>query len=354
MPTSLDVRHLTNQQLQRKEDALAFVACERDLYRRLGTNAGSRLHDDDRRRLARLGHDVGWNRLKKLATIAKVGTIRKWYRQLIGKISRRSGGRARTSEETEKLVLKLARDNSWGNDAWGAKRIVGELKKLGISIAKSTVSEILQRHGIPPAPERGLVTDGDRAIVSEVKGTAAIDFAKVSIIDHGTIIMAWILIAIHISSRELEIVGVWHDPDGQILVQSARNLTMADAGFFDRRRVGKVIMDRDPLFTTAFRQQLRDSGINPHRIRPDSPWENGYAERLIRSLKEGLLQKAVFTSLEALRFACREFQDHFNRERPHQGIGNELVIPSEQPIGKGAVVRQPRIGGLINHYERAA
>ncbi len=67
------------------------------------------------------------------------------YRRLIGQqpVAVHTGGRPRTSRPTEETVVRLARENGWGSDAWGAKRIVGELKKLGLSIAKSTVSASL-------------------------------------------------------------------------------------------------------------------------------------------------------------------------------------------------------------------
>jgi putative transposase len=164
-----------------------------------------------------------------------------------------------------------------------------------------------------------------------------------------------ILIALHLGTRELDIVNVVHHPDGRIAAQCARNLTMDGVGFFKRLNVKTVIMDRDPIFTQEFRHLLSQAGCEPHRIAPQSPWENGYAERFIRSLKESLLRKCIFTSESALRLALAEFQTYFNHERPHQGIGNRTVMNSGQvPTTTGKVVRIPRVGGLINHYERVA
>ncbi len=333
------------------------MTIERNLYRAHGSDAIRHLTNDDRRQLARAGQELGWKRLLKLVTIATVRTIRRWYRELIGKHNgcERTGGRPRTSVETEQLVVQLAVENSWGNDAWGTKRIVGELKKLGISIARSTVSAILKLHGLPPAPERGMITAENQGIAAEHPTTAAIDFAKVMILDQGTIRLMSILIAIHLISREVEIIHVAHHPDGEWTLQYARNMTMADVGFFSRLGVTAVIMDRDPIFTVAFRHCLRQAGCQPRCIHADSPWENGFAERFIRSLREGLLSKTIFTSEAALRLALKEFQEFFNQERPHQGIGNELVLISDTaPLATGEVIRQPRIGGLMNHYSRAA
>ena len=111
----------------------------------------------------------------------------------------------------------------------------------------------------------------------------------------------------------------------------------------------------DPIFTEEFRQLLAEAGCEPHRIAPRCPWENGYAERFVRSLKESVLRKCLFTSESALRLALAEFQTYFNHERPHQGIDNRTVLGSgEVPTATGKVVRIPRVGGLINHYERVA
>jgi len=185
--------------------------------------------------------------------------------------------------------------------------------------------------------------------------TAAIDFAQVMILDQGRICQMSILIAIHLGTREIEIVHVAHDPDGRITVQCARNLTMEGVGFFKRLGIKTVIMDRDPIFTQDFRHLLAEAGSEPHRIAPRCPWENAYAERFIRSLKENLLRKCLFTSESALRLALAEFQAYFNHERPHQGIDNRTVLGnSDVPQSTGKAVRIPRVGGLINHYERVA
>jgi putative transposase len=355
--TALTFRHLTSKALERAKLTTAYALLERDLFRTHGPTAVRHLTDDVRRQLARLGHDIGWRRLSRVAVIATTRTIRRWFRDLINQTekAKKPSGKHRTSQENENEIVRLATENSWGDDAWGAKRIVGEMLKLGVDIAKSTVSAILKRHGIPPAPQRGRVTDGDRVFVHDPATTVAIDFAKVLILDQGSLCLMSILIAIHLGTREMEIVNVAHDPDGRITVQCARNLTMDGVGFFKRLGIKTVIMDRDPIFTEEFRYLLSKAGCEPHRIAPRCPWENGYAERFIRSLKESLLRKCDFDSESALRLALFEFQTYFNNERPHQGIDNRTVLgSSEVPTSTGKVVRIPRVGGLINHYERVA
>lgn len=62
----------------------------------------------------------------------------------------------------------------------------------------------------------------------------------------------------------------------------------------------------------------------------------------------------IFFSERQLRTAVRKFVDHYHRERNHQGLENELIELAGGPNGGGEVVRESRLGGLLNHYSRAA
>jgi hypothetical protein len=67
-----------------------------------------------------------------------------------GSKSRRSVGRPKLDQETERLVVQMARENP----SWGYDRIVGALANLGHRLSDQTVGNILRRHGISPAPKR--------------------------------------------------------------------------------------------------------------------------------------------------------------------------------------------------------
>jgi transposase len=82
-------------------------------------------------------------------------TILRWHRDLVkrhwaAKSRPKSPGRPRRHPTITRLVLRMARDN----ENWGYRRITGELAGLGITVAPSTVREILKKHGIEPAPRR--------------------------------------------------------------------------------------------------------------------------------------------------------------------------------------------------------
>jgi putative transposase len=113
------------------------------------------LSEGEKATLAEIAHRVVRKALEDVAATAKPETILGWYRQLIankfdGSKSRRSVGRPKLDQETERLVVQMARENR----SWGYDRIVGALANLGHRLSDQTVFNILRRHGISPAPKR--------------------------------------------------------------------------------------------------------------------------------------------------------------------------------------------------------
>jgi putative transposase len=113
-----------------------------------------RLKDDQRRRLATKAKGLGRKILAEVATIVTPDTLLAWHRKLIAQkydgSGKRGSGRPRTAREIAAVVVRMAEENR----DWGYRRIQGALSNLGHEITRSTISEILKRHGIEPAPER--------------------------------------------------------------------------------------------------------------------------------------------------------------------------------------------------------
>lgn len=82
---------------------------------------------------------------------------------------------------------------------------------------------------------------------------------------------------------------------------------------------------------------------------------NAYAERFVRSIKHECLNRVIPFGAGHLRHTIKEFVEHYQRERNHQGIGNKLIesAPTVQE-GGGRIRRRQRLGGLLNYYSRAA
>src|SRR2546430_13482205 len=122
-------------------------------------NGRLKLSDAERAMLGEIGHRLGRKVLAEVATVARPDTILAWYRKLVarkfdGSKSRQGPGRPRIKRGVEQLIVRMASENR----DWGYDRIVGALANLEYEISDQTVGNILQRHALPPAPERKRTT----------------------------------------------------------------------------------------------------------------------------------------------------------------------------------------------------
>jgi putative transposase len=104
-------------------------------------------------------------------------TILGWHRALVRRCwtyPHRSTGRPALPDETIQLICRFARENP----RWGYLRIVGELKKLNVTVSKTSVAMVLRRHGLPPAPRREGPT-WTQFLSAQAKGIVATDFFHV-------------------------------------------------------------------------------------------------------------------------------------------------------------------------------
>jgi HTH-like domain len=134
-------------------DVIAFLQEENRVLRAHLRGRCLRLSDDERRRLAVLGHRLGRATLAQVATIVKADTILRWYRGFVGRLctnTQRWAGRPRVPAHVRALILRMATENA----TWGYTRIQGALKNLGHGVGRSTIARILKEHGVPPSPQR--------------------------------------------------------------------------------------------------------------------------------------------------------------------------------------------------------
>ncbi len=120
---------------------------------------------------------------------------------------------------------------------------------------------------------------------------AATDFFSVEVLTRTDLVRYFVLFIIDLQTRRVEIAGIAPQPDGEWLKQIARNLTDADDGFLNGAHY--LIHDRDPLFTRAFRELLKSSGVETVKLPVRSPDLNAYAERFVRSIKSECLAQIV-------------------------------------------------------------
>ena len=311
-----------------------------------------RLTDDQRRRLAVKGKVLGRRRLAAVAGIVTPDTILRWYRRLVAKkydgSKMRRPGRPPTKPDIAALVVRMATENP----TWGYTRIRGGLKHLGHDVARNTIKAILKEHGIEPAPQRRAKMPWKTFLAAHWDGLAAADFFTVEVLTMTGLIRYVVLFVMKLKTRTVEIAGITRQPDADWMTQVARNLTGVDDGFL--RGVHHLILDRDPLYTVAFRDRLRDSGVTPVRLPARSPNLNAFAERFVGSVKSECLARMVPLGEGHLRATVRAFVDHYHEERPHQGLGNERIAPTTTSVGTGPVRCRERLGGVLKFYYRVA
>jgi len=90
------------------------------------------------------------------------------------------------------------------------------------------------------------------------------------------------------------------------------------------------------------------------RLPARSPNLNAFAERFVLSIKTECLDRLVPLGETHLRRAILEYMEHYHEERNHQGLENELIVPTEAVNGVGQVDRRERLGGLLSFYCRKA
>ena len=315
-----------------------------------------RLTDAERMTLAEIAHRLGRKALEDVANVVKPDTLLGWYRRLIarkfdGSKSRRYPGRPRIDKDIEQLVVRMAKENT----DWGYDRIVGAMANLGYRLSDQTVGNILQRHGIPPAPERKRTTTWADFIRAHMAVLAGTDFFTVEVLTLRGLVTYYVLFFIHLESRRVEIAGITPHPNEAWMMQMARNVTMDEWGFLDGCRY--LIHDRDTKFTDSFRAIIRSGHIKPLKLPAWSPNLNAFAERWVRSVKEEALSKLILFGEASLRRTLSEYLVHFHTERNHQGKGNVLLFPLSHQSAPGMdrpVRCRERLGGLLKYYHREA
>ncbi len=315
--------------------------------------AHSRLAWPDRAWLALLAGTLPMRNLAVMRLIVTPGTILRWHRDIVRRRwVRRSrqgkSGRPPTSRHVRSLVLRLAREN----ESWGYRRIHGELAGLGVTVAPSTVWQILKDAGIDPAPRRN-GPGWPEFLRSQAQGILALDFFTADLLNGARV---YVLAAIEHGNRHVRVLGATEHPVQAWVVQQARNLLMdlEDAG----TRAKFVLHDRDASFTAAFDALFRAAGVKVIRSAVQAPRMNSVMERWIGSCRRELLDRTLIWNQRHLMNVLRDYENFYNTHRPHRTL--KQAAPC-RPLPDGAadldhfhVQRRDRAGGVIHEYRLVA
>jgi putative transposase len=282
-----------------------------------------------------------WSRWREVLIFVRPATVTAWQRRRFrdhwSKLSQRSKpGRPRVPQEVITLIRKI----SSANARWGSPRIVGELRKLGIEVAKSTVEKYRVRHCNPPSPT------WKAFLKNHLSELVSIDFFTVPTARFKVL---FVLLVLAHDRRRVVHFNITENPTGHWTAQQ-----LIEAFPWDTAP-RYLLRDRDAIFGEPFRRRVGSMGIEQVLTAPRSPWQNPYAERVIGSIRRDCLDHVIVLSERHLRRTLKAYFDYYHRWRTHLSL--EMDCPDPRPVhapDQGTVHAFPEVGGLHYHYERLA
>ncbi|MFI5342412.1 MAG: integrase core domain-containing protein [Candidatus Methylomirabilales bacterium] len=232
----------------------------------------------------------------------------------------------------------MIREISAATPRWGSPRILAELRKLGIAVAKSTVEEYRVRPRRPASPSW-------RAFLkNHVTEFVALDFFTVPTVGFKVL---FVLIVLAHDRRKVLHFNVTEHPTPQ---WTAQQLVEA---FPWETAPQYLLRDRDAVYGEWFQQRVANLGLEQILTAPRSPWQNAYAERVIGSIRRECLDNVLIFNEGHLRRLLTGYFQHYHHWRTHLSLA--MDCPDARPVQRpeqGAAVGFPEEGGLHHHYER--
>jgi transposase InsO family protein len=229
---------------------------------------------------------------------------------------------------------------SSANPLWGAPKIVGELSKVGIDVAKSTVEKYMVRSPKPSTPTWMTF------LRNHAPDMISIDFFVVPTVRFHIL---FVFLTLAHERRRVLYFNVTTNPSAEWAAQQ-----IVEA--FPWGEVPRYLLrDRDGIYGAHFRRRLKNIGIEEVVIARRSPWQNPYVERLIGSIRRECLDHAVVLNERHLKRILARYLSYYHRWRTHMSLG--MDAPDGRPVQRqqvGRVVEIPQLGGLHHHYERRA
>ena len=274
--------------------------------------------------------------------LAKPDTILRWHRQGFRRLwarksRKRKNPQPKISEETIALIQLMAMENR----TWGAERIRGELKKLGINVAKRTV----QRHMKDVRHNGGGQT---WSTLLKNHNVWACDFLQIYDCWFRPIFAFFI---VDVNTKEVLHVAVTRSPRETWTAKQVREVTPFGEG------ADVIIRDRDGKFGGVFDRVAKGAGMRVVKTPVRTPNMNAVCEGFLGSVRRECLDHVLILNERHLESVLKEYAfSYFNEARPHQGIAQRLPIASkpESDVPGARVVALPVLGGLHHDYRVAA
>jgi len=272
----------------------------------------------------------------QVLTIIRPETLVSWHRAGFRRYwrwkSRSRGGRPQIETELRGLIRQMSMENL----LWGAPRIHGELLKLGFEVAQSTVAKYMVKR-------RGRPSQGWRTFLrNHAPDVAAMDLFVVPTIGFD---LLYAFIIVRLDRRELVWINVTTNPTAEWV---ARQLTEAFPWDGAPRY---MIRDRDQIYGAVVTRRLHAMGIRDKPTAPASPWQNGFAERLIGSIRRECLDHIIVLGEAHLRRILKSYAAYYNCLRTHRSLHKDA--PASRPVQRsGIITSNALLGGLHYQYSR--
>src|SRR6202158_4511777 len=272
----------------------------------------------------------------EVVTIVQPETLVRWHRAGFLRYwrwkSNSRGGRPRVEMELRALIRQMSTENQ----LWGAPRIHGELLKLGFSVAQSTVATYRVKRRGPPS--QGWKT----FLRNRAPEIAAMDLFVVPTIGFK---LLYGFVIVWLDRRDLVWINVTTNPTAEWV---ARQITEA---FPWDGAPGYMIHHRDRIYGAVVTRRLRAMGIRDKPTAPGSPWQNGFAERLIGSIRREGPDHIIVLGEAHLRRILKSYACYYNHIRTHRSLDKDA--PVSRPVQRTGIISSHAIlGGLHHHYAR--
>ena len=278
-----------------------------------------------------------WSRWRSVLFFAQPRTVALWQKKrfrdhwrALSQGGRR--GRPKIAPELRLLIKRMWRSNP----TWGSPRIVAELHKLGIEVAKSTV-ERYKPHGekLPSATWRTFLD-------MHLKDLVAIDFL---VVPTATFEVLFVFVVLAHDRRRIVHFNVTAHPTAQWTAQQ-----IVEAFPFDTAPQ-YLLRDGDGISGDRVRRRLVSLGIDEIVTAPASPWQNAYVERVIGSLRRELLDHVIVLNQRHLKRLLSSYLDCYHPWRTHRSLNQDA--PDSRPVRLAEpdqIVELPVVQGLHHYY----
>ena len=236
------------------------------------------------------------------------------------------------------------------NPRWGARKIKGELKKLGIKLCKRTVSNILKEYGFNPG-KRITSYSWFKFLKSQGKRFCACDFFTIETVFLKRI---YVFFVIDTATREIILFNVTSNPCENWL----RNVIRSHLSFM-YNLPDVIVSDRDSIFGKWFKHFLKEYyGIKLIKIPPQMPVCNTFAERMVRTFREEVCDHIFIYNENDLYRVLKEYIEYYNEERSHSSLDfnapKQKFSYSYEIFHPDKVKRKKFLDGLITDFQLAA